>query len=398
MADLIANGEVASSIRAKINAMKVQVDGKADLSNGIVPAHQLPSDTRTDSYLTFCGNANVNMLDAAFGKNNEDRITGIGRQLAMYAWFKGSNKQFHTLTELIQCNTFAEILSNNAPLYEAFGNPYIYDLIQVSPYASALFPLYTALITSGTLATLKQSTAMDTITTHTVMVDYIRNNLTLRGILATNLGSIVNGGDTTYTVPAGVNYLTLEAVGTGSSNAGKHMFKVIKVTPGEQIIAHTGRQDDPIPATKFGSYLEITEVGGYASTQTGSFLALAGNGAGGNSGVGTAYGGYGGGAGGVANGNATGSIAGGIAASATNGIILPVGTNSGGRGRPGEWAGTTIYGGNAPNGGGGAGNGCGYGGRVGNGGGGGYGGAGGSANTSGSATGEGGAGCIAIYS
>ena len=59
----------------------------------------------TASYMTFCSEgygstANPGALDAALGKNNEDMILQIGRQLAMYAWFKGVNKTSYPFTNL----------------------------------------------------------------------------------------------------------------------------------------------------------------------------------------------------------------------------------------------------------------------------------------------------------
>jgi len=60
------------------------------------------------SYLAFCGNVNANMNDAAFGKNNEENMIGLGRQLAMYAWFKGDSKITYPFTNLITKNTLAE--------------------------------------------------------------------------------------------------------------------------------------------------------------------------------------------------------------------------------------------------------------------------------------------------
>lgn len=52
------------------------------------------------SYLTFAGNVNANMVSAAFGKGNEDIMTGLGKALAMYGWFKGDDKTTYPFTNL----------------------------------------------------------------------------------------------------------------------------------------------------------------------------------------------------------------------------------------------------------------------------------------------------------
>ena len=92
------------------------------------------NESRTSSYLAFCGNVNATMLDAAFGKNNEDKIISIGRQLAMYAWFKGDSKVTYPFTNLLNCNTFQECLDN--AWVEICDNANITSLINASPYAS----------------------------------------------------------------------------------------------------------------------------------------------------------------------------------------------------------------------------------------------------------------------
>lgn len=91
------------------------------------------------SYLAFCINANADGLDAAFGKGNEDRVTGIGRQLAMYAWFKGDNKLEYPFTNLVTCDTLQDILNNTNALNEVYINVNVLNIIGLSPYAGSLF-------------------------------------------------------------------------------------------------------------------------------------------------------------------------------------------------------------------------------------------------------------------
>lgn len=92
------------------------------------------------SYLAFCANVNATSLDAAFGKNNTDKIINIGEQLAMYAWFKGASKVTYPFTNLITKNTFAECLSDPNSLIEILlENNYIIAIINASPFAKALY-------------------------------------------------------------------------------------------------------------------------------------------------------------------------------------------------------------------------------------------------------------------
>lgn len=91
------------------------------------------------SYAAFCANANTDSLDSAFGKNNESEVFGIGRQLAMYSWFKGTDKTSSPFTNLMKQNTFAECLSNMDAFSEILIDGYIVALINASPYAVALY-------------------------------------------------------------------------------------------------------------------------------------------------------------------------------------------------------------------------------------------------------------------
>jgi len=93
------------------------------------------------SYMAFCGNVNVEMLDAAFGKNNDTLVTGLGIQLAMYGWFKGDSKTTFPFTSLISKNRFTDLLADIDTLQEILMTYYIPILIKTSTYA---YTLYTA--------------------------------------------------------------------------------------------------------------------------------------------------------------------------------------------------------------------------------------------------------------
>jgi len=92
------------------------------------------------SYMVFCNSsANSDVLDAAFGKNNESYLKKIGQQLAMYAWFKGDSKTTYPFTNLLTCDTFASILSSSTVLQEMLMNYNIPVIIKSSLYAYALY-------------------------------------------------------------------------------------------------------------------------------------------------------------------------------------------------------------------------------------------------------------------
>ena len=53
------------------------------------------------SYFAFVGNINADMVAAAFGKNNENFIKNIGKQLAMYGWYMSYHRLYTNHTWLI---------------------------------------------------------------------------------------------------------------------------------------------------------------------------------------------------------------------------------------------------------------------------------------------------------
>ncbi len=58
------------------------------------------------SYLAFVANAGAESIEAALGKNNESKMFGIGKALAMYAWYKEQDKSTYPFNRL----TFAQTL------------------------------------------------------------------------------------------------------------------------------------------------------------------------------------------------------------------------------------------------------------------------------------------------
>jgi len=87
------------------------------------------------SYHAFCANVNVTSVECAFGKNNEDELIGLGKQLAMYAWFKGTDKTNHPFTNLINKSTFMDSINNQNALNELIEDSNIMNLVLSSSYA-----------------------------------------------------------------------------------------------------------------------------------------------------------------------------------------------------------------------------------------------------------------------
>ncbi len=75
-------------------------------------------------------------LDAAFGKNNEDIVRGVGAGLAMWGWFKGIDKTAHPFTHLCKMSTLNDM---NLDVYNEIISDdkfYLYSAIDSSDYAT----------------------------------------------------------------------------------------------------------------------------------------------------------------------------------------------------------------------------------------------------------------------
>jgi hypothetical protein len=90
------------------------------------------------SYMIFCSSTNAVALDAAFGKNNTDRVGGVGLQMAMYSWFKGDSKTIHPFTNTQQQQKLTDILALPVAYNEVRANQNMIELISLSTYASDL--------------------------------------------------------------------------------------------------------------------------------------------------------------------------------------------------------------------------------------------------------------------
>jgi len=129
------------------------------------------------SYMAFCTNANMDSLDAAFGKNNENEIKGIGRQLAMYAWFKGDSKVSYPFTSLLSKNSLSEINLDVSVLSNNFN---IIDLIGASTYANLTINWGKLLVYIAGLAPADYADLAAVLASSTAMTAIVSSGLALK--------------------------------------------------------------------------------------------------------------------------------------------------------------------------------------------------------------------------
>ncbi len=312
------------------------------------------------SFMTFCGAD----LDAALGKGNESRLFGIGRQLAMYAWFMGESATFSTL---IKCDTLQECYQH--AIAEILSSPAVTALLNGSTYASE--NMYTE---DNIRAWRSRYEVMSKLVGYAASVDVIRSRFWT--VWKENWMTYINQGDVVFVVPQGVTCLTTEVIGAGGDplspysggRGGGYQLYVANVAPNQVIngsISSSGTTfGDVVLGKGEGVGLEVGVAGnGPTPQQSGKFAAVSGGGkahipgSGNPSGAGGG-GGYGGGDGGK-----------GSATISSHGKQEPLG----GIGSKVVGAGGGGTGGTSGGGGGGYGGGAGH------------------------ATGKGGSGCIVIY-
>lgn len=94
----------------KASLLAEGVDKNFCLDSGGTVSEALKRTPMWSSYLAFVGNVNTDQLDAAFGRNNEDRISGVGQALAMYARYKNPSIDIETdFPALIQTDSFLDM-------------------------------------------------------------------------------------------------------------------------------------------------------------------------------------------------------------------------------------------------------------------------------------------------
>ena len=91
-------------------------------------------------YMAFVGNVNADMVDAAFGKNNEDNIGGIGMALAMYAKYKDPTIDIGTVfPNALMHDKLIDIINLREASIEVLSDANLATLIESSAYAMAEF-------------------------------------------------------------------------------------------------------------------------------------------------------------------------------------------------------------------------------------------------------------------
>jgi hypothetical protein len=130
------------------------------------------------SYMLFCTSTNAGALDVAFGKNNTDRVTGIGLQMSMYAWYKGDSRTTYPFATLQQQQTLANAVAN--AYTDIRGNKNIIDLISLSPYAYGLAQDYIPM--SGDVPAYQSGTTYSYRNTTTTGTSYHSVTITRSGV------------------------------------------------------------------------------------------------------------------------------------------------------------------------------------------------------------------------
>lgn len=145
--------------------------GNAEYSAGLMP------------YFLFMGNINTELLDAAFGKNNDDEVKGIGMALAMYAKFKDPNIDFDIdFPSLIQIDKISDI--NGAALAELLTNHDLFVLCSNSTMASEILYTDSNIVSFlNTLTTTQKETLDEFWSDNSCMVDFYNNYSSLDNIL-----------------------------------------------------------------------------------------------------------------------------------------------------------------------------------------------------------------------
>lgn len=225
------------------------------------------------SYLAFVGNVNTDMVDAAFGKNNEDDVTGIGKALVMYAKYKGETTEFKALST---CSTLSDIVNNTDALNEIMNSDSITSLINASDYANP----YIVGAESKFVSFAKTNQGfMDTLITRTSYIDEIRNNENTRAAFNRNRIRLLAPGDVSWTVPDDwpTDFIHVQLVGGGSiSKSGGYTQFTVSVKPGDVLTGNIGAPGAAAnQAAGDVTFAGVTAAAGGNAGQDGSFLVKA---------------------------------------------------------------------------------------------------------------------------
>lgn len=99
----------------------------------------IPPINELSSYMAFCANVNTESLDVAFGKGIDRYISNLGRQMALYSYFKGVSPIDKPYTLLNTKQRYSEILADDQLKKELIMDDILLRLIMSSKYAVTLF-------------------------------------------------------------------------------------------------------------------------------------------------------------------------------------------------------------------------------------------------------------------
>lgn len=277
------------------------VNGKPLTSNINLTSDDIPISTNDDmsiseaiaaasaAYVAFVGNVNAEMVEAAFGKYNEENIVGLGRALAMYANYKsGGNVDIkEQYPNLYRMHTIRNIQTNSEALNEIAQHEKtdLMEFLNSVDFAREKFadvlPLHNSdlekycvneLIISAT-STDEQTIAIEHCGYYSIHAALIKdlNAHKASGTLYSNVTLKINGV-TKHSNNVGVNgtalvssvYLTPEDVvticteGDGDSTANVHV-RLCNSNSGCNCISNLS-QDDDTSKTAFGVVLTPNEA------------------------------------------------------------------------------------------------------------------------------------------
>ena len=274
---------------------KAEVDALIEHNNKVVVNDAVAVANAIASYLAFVENKTVDIVDAAFGKNTEDLISGVGMALAMYARYKDPTIDiYYTFKNLIECKSLVDVAVNEEAMEELYSNEHLVALISPSEYVNNALTCTPAYITA-----MKSDREMfEEAVANVNIVNSIRNSATARAIFNKNRIRILATGNVSWTVPNDwpTDFIHVQLIGGGGQNAagtkadcGEYVQGFINVTPGQVITGSIGIGAN----TVFGGLIAKK---GEGASQSGAWLVKASNG--GNESVYStsyrSYGGYGG--------------------------------------------------------------------------------------------------------
>lgn len=114
-------------------------------------------------YLSLVGNVNTDMVSAALGKNNEDRVKGVGLALAMYMKYKDSTVSIEeNFPQLMLCNGLSDILDSLTAQHEIANNTTLWDYLLANAYAKGvLFDVQVNAVAYTDYGTVEKTATME---------------------------------------------------------------------------------------------------------------------------------------------------------------------------------------------------------------------------------------------